>query len=271
MRKASSRYTLKFGTLLMVLPLLAGASACSGESSAAASGGTGAGGGAGTGGNGTGGTSSADCLTSFGPVDPTALIDDLEDGNSQIVGTATRNGSWWVVSDGTTAGTIEPPADQAPPPERVPGGHCGSNYAMRITGQGFTSWGASLIAGFRYTSQGEAVDASAFRGVMFWARTGDTNSSGVRVQFQDSSTRPEGGKCNAEDGSPDACYNGFGSELVPLGTDWRLYKLDFSRMTQRDFGYRADALNAAELYAMEWGVEASSIFDLWVDDVWFYE
>lgn len=276
MTTVSSRYTLKSGALLLALPLLAAASACSGESTDLATGGAGAGGGAGkggnaTGGNATGGSSNEECPSSLDPIDPTALIDNLEDGNGQLVATATRNGSWWVVSDGTPAGTIQPPADAAPSPERVPGGHCGSNYAMRVTGQGFTDWGASLSAGFRYTSQAETIDASAFSGVMFWARTGDTHSSGVRVQFQDSSTRPEGGKCNATSGSPDECYNGFGTQLVPLDTSWRLYKLDFSRMTQRDFGYRADALNTAELYALEWGFDASSIFDVWVDDVWFYE
>lgn len=142
---------------------------------------------------------------------------------------------------------------------------------MRLTGQGFTNWGALLSAGFRYTTEPESIDASAFTGVKFWARTGDTNSSVVRVQFQDSNSQPEGGKCNATAGTPDECYNGFGSELVPIGTEWRLYKLPFSRMAQRDFGYRADALDTAHIYDIEWGVQASSIFDLWVDDVWFYE
>jgi hypothetical protein len=264
MKTASSHPALSLFALLLALPL--GVCACSGESTPAATGGTG--GGAGTAGNGAGGSQ---CFDALAPVDPTALIDDMEDGNALVVATANRNGSWWVVSDGTATGTVQPPSDAAPSPERVPGGHCGSNFAMRVTGQGFTNWGALISAGFRYTSQAESIDASAFRGVMFWARTGDTHSSGVRVQFQDSSTRPEGGKCDPQDGSAEACYDGFGTALAPLGTDWRLYKLDFSRMTQRDFGYRAEALDTAHLYDIEWGVEASSIFDLWVDDVWFYE
>lgn len=263
-----SRHALKSAAVGLALPWLAALSACSGESSEGSTAGMG---GTGGGGSGTGGSSNTDCLSSFAPVDPTALVDNMEDGNSWVVTTAARNGSWWVVSDGTTTGTIQPPSDAAPLPERVPGGHCGSSYAMHVTGQGFTNWGALISAGFRYTSQAEPIDASAFKGVMFWARTGDTNSSAVRVQLQDSSTRPEGGKCNPTDGTLDACYDGFGTQLVPLDTEWRLYKLDFSRMTQRDFGYRADALNTAELYDIEWGVDASSIFDLWVDDVWFYE
>jgi hypothetical protein len=260
MKSASLRHALKLGGFLLGLPL--GVSACSGESTPNSDG---------TGGSGGAGGTGSECSSAFGPIDPTALIDDMEDANALVATTASRNGSWWVVSDGTASGTIQPPSDQAPPPERVPGGHCGSNYAMRVTGQGFTNWGALISAGFRYTSQAESIDASAFRGVMFWARTGDTNSSAVRVQFQDASTRPEGGKCNPVDGTPDACYNGFGTVLSPLGTDWRLYKLDFSRMTQRDFGYRSDALDTAHLYDIEWGVEASTIFDLWNDDVCYYD
>jgi hypothetical protein len=146
---------------------------------------------------------------------------------------------------------------------------------MRVTGQGFTSWGASLSASFRYTSQSESIDASAYRGVRFWARMGDTNSSEVRVQFQDVNTRPEGGICNPEDGNPDSCYDGFGTSLNrpadKAATDWTLYELDFSSMTQRDFGYGGDALDVAHLYDIEWNVDASSIFDLWIDDVWFYK
>lgn len=260
------------GLSASLLALALTASACSGQSS----GGQGSGGAAGSGeastsgGTGTGG-SAEDCLRAFAPIDPTAVIDDIEDGDGVIAQTAGRNGSWWVVADGSLGGTIMPPSDQAPSAERIPGGHCGSSYAMRLTGQGFTDWGATLTMGFRYTSQAETIDASPFRGAMFWARVGDTNSSGIRVQFQDVSTRPEGGRCSDESGSPDACYNGFGTELLPIDTQWRLYKIDFSRTTQRDFGYRADALDTSQLYAMEWNLEANSIFDLWVDDVWFYE
>ncbi|HWA76763.1 MAG TPA: hypothetical protein VG937_30730 [Polyangiaceae bacterium] len=258
-------HAVPWSVILCALPLSFGLAACSGESSDSM--GTG---GSASGGSGSGGNGDPECLASVGPIDPTTLVDDLEDNNGQLSRTAGRNGSWWISTDGTD-GTISPPADAAPSPERVPGGHCGSNFAMRVTGQGFTNWGAVLSAGFRYSNQAESIDASAFRGVMFWARTGDTNSSTIRVQFQDANTRPEGGVCNATPGTPDECYNGFGTDLVQLGTEWRLYKLDFSRMAQREFGYRADALDTAHLYDMEWNLQSSSIFDLWVDDIWFYE
>jgi hypothetical protein len=224
---------------------------------------------------GTGGaptsTEAPECATAFGPTDPTLLIDDIEDGNGLLRPIGTRNGSWWLSSDGS-AGTIAPPADAAPTPERIPGTRCGSSQAMRVTGQGFTLWGAVLTAAFRYDGREASVDFSGLRGVMFWARVGETNNGSVRVQFQDSTTQPEGGHCDAAPESPNACYNGFGVELAPLDTEWRLYKLDFERMTQREgFGLRAPALDTTAVYSLNWGVESNSVFDLWVDDVWLYE
>jgi hypothetical protein len=59
--------------------------------------------------------------------------------------------------------------------------------------------------------------------------------------------------------------------VAPIGTEWQLYKLDFSRMTQRDFGYRAESFDTTALYGIEWSVMPNTVFDLWVDDVWFYE
>jgi hypothetical protein len=243
----------------------------SGGSSTGGTSGTGGSAGSGTGGASGSGGMPAYCDAAFMPIDPTALIDDIEDGNALIAVSGGRNGSWWVSSDGTPEATIEPPSDAAPAPERILGMRCDSEYGMRITGQGFTNWGANLSLGFKYEGMPMPIDVSDFSGVMFWARIGETHSSPVRVQFQDSSTQPEGGVCNPEPGAADECYNGWGVELAPIGTEWRLYKIAFSRMTQRDFGYRADAIDTTALYDIEWGFQPNTVFDLWIDDVWFYE
>jgi hypothetical protein len=42
-------------------------------------------------------------------------------------------------------------------------------------------------------------------------------------------------------------------------------------MGQRDFGLRTDALDTSMLYAIEIGVVQETVFDYWVDDIWFYE
>jgi hypothetical protein len=72
-----------------------------------------------------------------GVVDPTLIIDDMEDTDPQIAAVGDRNGTWWLSTD-LTDGTTTPEGNQAAPPERILGGRCGSKYAMRITGEGFT-------------------------------------------------------------------------------------------------------------------------------------
>jgi hypothetical protein len=207
---------------------------------------------------------------SGGVVDPTLLIDDMEDGDHLVAAVGIRNGGWWVASDGTS--TTTPPADQAPNPERILGGRCESKAGMRVTGSDFTGWGAVMSATFYYTDAIQPFDASAFRGIRFWARVGEDNNSTVRAQVQDSSTHLNGGVCNPQSGTPDECYNGFGASLTSISTEWQKFEIDFSTLTQRSgWGYQADAINPAALYGIEWNLDPNRTFDLWIDDVWFYE
>ena len=87
----------------------------------------------------------------------------------------------------------------------------------------------------------------------------------------DGNTYPQGGICNPDPDASDGCFNGFGSALLPLSEEWQLYKFEFSRMGQRDFGLRTEALDTSKLYAIEIGVVQETVFDYWIDDVWFYE
>ena len=208
-----------------------------------------------------------------GPDVAEALVDDLEDGDGQVSTVGGRNASWWVVSDETASATLDPPANAAPSPELVPGERCGSRYAMRLTGEGFTSWGATLVAGMDYDDASQAiqpVDLSAYRGLMFWARVGELHNSSVRVQFQDENTEILGGVCNPEPGSADECYNGWGTAILPLDTEWRLYRVPFANLGQRDFGYRAESFVTSAVYNIEWNLDPNAVFDLWIDDLWFY-
>ena len=263
-----------FRALLTVFSFAAVASltACSGESDTAddddESGGSGSGGSTGSGG--TGGVA-PECEMQFGPTNPAAFIDDMEDGDPLIATVAGRNGSWWVTSDGTAEGTITPVSGAAPPPERILGKRCESEYGMRITGQGFTGWGANISITFAYDAGFEPIDVSAYRGVMFWAKVGETHRSPVRIQFMDSNTHPDGGVCDATPGSAEECYNGWGIDVVPISTAWRLYQIDFSTLSQRAFGYRAEAFDPTAVFILDWAVMQNTVFDLWIDDVWFYE
>lgn len=223
----------------------------------------------GSGGEGAGPGSSCDEQLAE-PIDPAALIDDFEDGDSQLLKVANRSGSWWLATD-MTAGTTTPQGDQLLLPERIVGARCESSRGLRVTGQGFTDWGVSISGTFRWEGQAEPMDASRYKGVTFWARVGEQNTSVVRVQFQDVNTHPNGGVCNAERGSPDECYNGFGTALPSLGKGWRLYKVAFADLAQREFGLRRDAAEVSGLYQIELGLDANSVFDVSLDDFAFYE
>jgi hypothetical protein len=155
--------------------------------------------------------------------------------------------------------------------EPILGGRCNSRQAIRVTGQGFADWGAAIVLNFKYTTETAApIDVSAFRGIRLWARVGEAHTSPVRVQFDDVNTSIWGGVCNPTRGMPDECWDGFGTGLVPLDTEWRLYELEFSRMAQSGFGYEADALVTSQLYRVSWSLAQESVFDLWIDDIWLY-
>lgn len=205
-----------------------------------------------------------------GPVDPSALIDDMEDGDGLIAQIGSRNSSWWITTD-TTAGIVTPPADMAPSPERILGKRCDSEFGMHITGADFSEWGAVLSLGFRYADgKEEPIDVSNFEGVMLWARVGETNSTNLRIQFQDSTTHIEGGKCNAEAGMADSCWDGWGTNLAPLGTEWQLYEVHFDTLAQRDFGLKGESIDLENVYAIDFNLDANAVFDVWLDDLWFF-
>ncbi len=239
--------------------------------------GSGPGGGLGTGGGGGGGAHPAiACPDGGGPVDPTAMIDDMEAGGYALLMEGGRNGTWWAGGDSVSPNaSIVPNGDAAS--ELIPnGGRCGSLHAKHVTGQGFTSW-AVLTASLRdglsdggvYAAQ--PYDASARSGITFWARIGDTSANQVRFAVSDKYSRPEGGICdpNASTGAA-ACYDTFGVDLSPLTTTWTQYRIPFAGLGQRNFGLQRPALDTSALYTIDFNLYVNEIFDLWVDDIAFY-
>ena len=213
-------------------------------------------------------------------IDPTATIDDMEDKNAFVTEVAGRSGGWWTAGDETTGASMVPVQTELTGdlalPEPLSEPRCGSHYAMHVTGQGFNDWGAVLGMGFAFGTRedGElgsiAYDASAYTGIEFYARIGDTSVAEVRYQVSDSNTDPDGGLCSVERGSRDECYDSFGVALPQLDTTWHHYKLPFAGLSQRDYGYTADALVTTAVYDLTFNFPASSVFDFWVDDLKFY-
>lgn len=212
--------------------------------------------------------------------DPLRSIDDMEDGDSYLPAVAGRNGAWWTAGDATVSASMVPaPTDltgELAAPEALTEPRCGSHEAMRVTGQGFLDWGAALGAALVFTERanGESgaapYDASAYTGVEFYARIGDTSTNEVRFQVSDANSEPDGGVCVNERAGHDQCYDSFGMSLPELDTAWRHYRVPFTSLSQRDFGYVADGVVTNAIYQISFNFPPSSVFDFWVDDLAFY-
>jgi hypothetical protein len=244
---------------LMVLAAAAGGAGCSSETAQSPDGG----------GGGSGG-----CGNLSASIDPTAVIDDMETPDFMTVRAAGREGSWWAGGDATSPGASITPSGDAPA-EAIPGGRCGSRYAMHVTGQGYTIWSVlSVSMGWGSVDGGAPGllpnDDDYRTGVTFWARIGDTSSNKVRFAISDKYSRPEGGNC-IDGGSMDvACYDTFGVDLTQLDTTWRQYRIPFGGLTQRNFGLPRSTLDSSSIYTIEFSFNPVTPFDFWLDDISFY-
>ena len=217
------------------------------------------------------------CPDSGGPVDPTALIDDMEAGGYAILMEGGRNGTWWAGGDAVSPGAAIDPNGNAVSEVIPGGGRCGSLRAMHVTSHGFTSW-AQLSASMRYGSvDGGAsgllpYDAHIRTGVTFWARIGDTSENKVRLSVSDKYSRPEGGICDASASATTstACYDTFGVDLRPLSQTWTEYRVPFGGLGQRGFGLPEPSLDTSSIYTIQFDLYPNEIVDFWLDDISFY-
>jgi hypothetical protein len=218
--------------------------------------------------------SSPACPAVTGPIDPSALIDDFEDGDAAIAPLAGRTGSWYAEGDSTANAVIDPAGTAAP--ETIPGGRCGSTRALHVKGSGFADWGSEVSAPLRYGTNDAGVagylpwNGGDYQGVTFFARVDDGASARVWIGFSDERARPEAGIC--VDGGPagQGCYDAFGADLQQLSTEWRMYRIAFADLSQRHFGVAGSALDRSNLYDIEFVFPARVNFGFWVDDIQLY-
>jgi hypothetical protein len=196
------------------------------------------------------------------------LVDDFEDGDEVSLPVLGGQGVWYVVNDGS--GLQFPSPCTLPSllsePER------GSERAMRTYGQGFLSQpgGYSLI-GLSVRSGApacdQAIDASNYQGVEFWARGSGT----VRFFIGTVATNPvvDAGTC------PGNCYDAHGSAVI-LSDDWQVFRVSFAELTQEGWGYPA-AFDPSKILGLQWSAKLApfdftpaACFDFWIDDVAFY-
>ncbi len=215
----------------------------------------------------SGGPDAAVGSSDAGPGDilPENLIDDLEDGDSQLLARGGRAGSWYTYNDQTVSGQQTPAMGSPFMPS--PGGAQSSAFAANTSGMGFTVWGAGM--GFDLNSQmsvKHTYDASAFHGIEFKAKGSGPVRAAVMIAGVISSD--VGGACTPSTVAGQGCDDGHGSVLF-LTSEWANYKLAFSDIRQAGWG-KPVVFDSTTLMSIQFNVDKNLAFDFAVDDIGFY-
>jgi hypothetical protein len=205
------------------------------------------------------------------------LIDDMEDGDRFICESGGRHGAWSVIDDGTST-SISPQGEFTP--ALIPGARGTSRYAAHLTGFGPTGWGAEMFVSLNDDGSAPAPhDARTSAGVKFWLKS----NVPVGVWLPTSQTLgagPPKGPCrNQQDES--TCDNHFGTIVTNANAGaWTQYDLPYAAMVR--FGEDYDASgnviagqsatwDPSQLVGVVFSVDARQTFDVWIDDLRFYD
>lgn len=199
-------------------------------------------------------------------VPPEQMLDNFEDGDSELLPFAGRNGAWFVANDQTPGASIHPAAGPANP-ERLEVPRCSSLFALHFTGDGFVSWGAVIGVTLRFDKAPLAVNWSNYRGIHFWVRSTEKRAGVLRFNVDDAQTHPNGGRCYKPVTKEKDCWNSFGIDLPVLSADWEERTIGFDSLTQKYPVPSPTQLDLTQIYRISFKTSPGNPFDLWIDDV----
>ena len=198
------------------------------------------------------------------PCPASAMFDDGEDNNNQVLVQEGRGGYWYTYVDAEGL-TIDPPAGATGGIfSFAQGGVHGSAYAARMKGS--IAKAAVVFAGMgaNFADPKGPYDASKYGGISFWAKKSPDTTPKVRFKIPDIMTDPDGGNCSA-------CYNDFGIDLK-LTEDWAQYIILFD-MLKQERGWGAPhphGIDTKQMFAAQFQVnDKGQKYDVWVDDLAF--
>ncbi|HEY3595565.1 MAG TPA: hypothetical protein VGL13_16875, partial [Polyangiaceae bacterium] len=201
-------------------------------------------------------------------------IDDVEDIDPNFSGGGVT--SFWFESKDSSEGCGQFKIDP------IPGGRCGSQYAVRLVMAGLSDWGAqvgfSLKPNPASSTELEPLDISQYAGIQFLARSGSTSTPPqLQVKLVDASGAPSAGQCRPDAGpqDPGACYIPFLKEVdLANDSEWHAYRVSFAELTRNEV--KTSPPDLAHAYQILWGIAPAldpnewGQFDLWIDDVAWY-
>jgi hypothetical protein len=175
------------------------------------------------------------------PAPPT--IYDFEDGALT---------AWYDYKDTSASATFNHVAIATP-------GANGTTRAGRISGSGFTGFGAGMGYGLACLD----TRGGAYQGISFWAKgtSGTDNNIALQVAIPATHAAADGGDCTA------MCYD-HPQKKVLLTPDWKQYRVTWAELTQVGFGKPATFQGI--IMALNWVSLAGPSLDFSVDEVALY-
>ncbi len=201
------------------------------------------------------------------------LIDDLEDGDNVLTATGSRVGYWYTYNDGTLG------AKQVPDPATLftataPGYTASPKFAAVTSGPAFATYGAGM--GFDFNNNGKSCpyDASAYKGIKFYAKANTGNMVGMTLTAMikipaTTPTTADGGTCAA------MCEDHYALKPAPaLTMAWQQFTITFATMATTTFGQngfgKVVPFDKSKILAMQFQVAKSVAFNFSVDNITFF-
>jgi endoglucanase len=195
------------------------------------------------------------------PCGPEGQIDDCEDDNNQVAPAKGRNGYWYTFMD-KVGSQMTPAAGGTFTMSK--GGAKGTAHAAHMNGKVGTGQIVFAGMGFNFVDPKGKYDASAYKGISFWAKVGQGSVTSIRLKVPDVSTDPDGKVCTE-------CFNDFGSD-IELTTTWTQYTFPWNSLSQlQGWGNpHPGAIDPKQVYGVQFQVNSpGQSFDVWVDEVAF--
>jgi endoglucanase len=174
-----------------------------------------------------------------------SLVEDVEDGDTSILKTDDRSGSWYSYSE-TGSVTLDPSAE----------GH--ASHAMGVAFAAVDAGWSGFGFNFKGESGKEPYDASPYTGISFWVRSDVAVTMNFAVA--DVVTDPDGDVCTE-------CHDHW-QVSIDIGTEWKQVTLHWSDLARGAWGIpESDALVLTQLFGLAWNVEAPGNVTVFVDDL----
>jgi hypothetical protein len=185
-------------------------------------------------------------------------VDDMEDGDEQILMLGGRTGAWFSYSDGRG---VLVPDEGDPVTMSAVNGRLNSFLGLHVTAVGFSDpaseadFGAGFGCNFSVRGGRQPYNASQYSGISFYGRA--ANEVTLLVLLPTPQTEVDAGCIH--------CQTEYSTEIV-VTSEWQEFSLPFSEFFLGADG-GADSVDPAHIYGVSF--QRAGDFNVWIDDVKF--